>query len=877
MAELLILSKEADILDMYADNQVMILVGETGSGKTTRVPGMIYRLHQQVGVSGLIGITQPRKIAAISTATYVAEQIGTGVDDVVAYKIRFEDTTAESTILKFMTDGILLREIQNDPELRNYSTIIVDEAHERSENIDFLLGLLKQLLVRRPDLSLIVMSATIDEKKFSRYFNDAPIINVSGRMYPVEVMWQESDIFEDEVSEAVANKIIEIHTAGKPGDVLAFMTGRDDISRVVDMLEKKDFSNMIVLPCLGELSTADQRKIFDRYLGKRKVVIATNIAETSITVEGIVHVVDGGYIKESNFHSETGIKSLDMVKHSQAGCNQRAGRAGRMQSGVCHRMYTKADFDARPAFSTPEILRVSLADVVLKMESIGIADIEGFDFLDAPDPTAFHEASETLIALGAIRRGEKGLTEIGKAMAELPLDPKISRMVIDAKKHGCVKNVATVAAFLSVRNVFIRPKDRTEQIYANMAHERFKSGTMSDATALLNVWDRYTANNNQRSWCHQNYIQAKAMSEVSKIRTQLFDILTFNGYELTESSDPSATEKAVAMGLSYNLFEHSFRGNYEPVVRTNSESIKIHPSSSLFRRSGRFIVATEIIRTSQVFGRICTSVKEEWLPEMVPHLCKTQAQRIESWQFGASTALVSQQITYKDETISETQKEVSIAEAREIQNNAIKEARKKGWVLVTIKETTQLSNYGYSTATQLVGVDLDSNAIYNTWSHTGWQPGLTYMAELEVFLSVKRILPKFQVYDFREPRQYPGILADYSARQRVSANTPGHQYAAQNKYAQTRHEFDEGPEVSEQILHDDAADTADYIKSRPRSAETAEKPVRQFTEIENRWFKCKCGTTIKVNKATWRAYDQGGKITVDCVNCYTSGSIRREQ
>jgi ATP-dependent helicase HrpA len=498
MLELPILAKELDITATYAANQVMILVGETGSGKTTKMPVFVHKHNVATGRGGKIGVTQPRRVAATSTATYVAQQLGTVIGGLVGYQIRFEEETADHTRIKFMTDGILLQEIQRDPELREYSTIIVDEAHERSENIDFLLGLLKNLLKRRPDLKLVVTSATIDQQKFSRYFNNAPVVNVSGRMYPVDIIWSETDHSEWMMVETVAQQVLDIHKTKPLGDILVFMTGGDDINKVIAKLENEELRNLVVLPIYGDLSLEEQRRIFQRYPGKRKVVVATNIAETSITVEGIVYVVDSGLIKQANFHPDTGIQSLDIVEHSRAGCEQRAGRAGRVQSGVCYRMYTKENFQSRPAFTTPEILRVSLANVVLKMENIGIADVEGFDFIDAPNSEAFHEAYETLIALGAIRRGVAGLTEIGRGMARLPLDPRTSRMVLEAEKHGCVKNVATVAAFLSVRNIFVRPKQ--SEYEADRAHQQFKD-SKSDALTFLNVWAQYEHSGYNNQWC----------------------------------------------------------------------------------------------------------------------------------------------------------------------------------------------------------------------------------------------------------------------------------------------------------------------------------------------------------------------------------------
>ncbi len=747
MPELPIFSKKKEILNAIRANQVTIVVGETGSGKTTQIPAFLYEDGYSVS-AGKIGVTQPRRIAATSVAAFVAKQLGTELGDIVGYQIRFDDKTADRTQVKFMTDGILLQEIQRDTELSQYSVIMVDEAHERSENIDFLLGLLKELLKRRTDLKVVVASATIDEQKFSQYFGNAPIVNVSGRMYPVEIVWSEKSFFGDyleDVIDAVIGKVVEIHKAQESGDVLVFMTGRDDINSVVEGLEKLGLENLVVLPVYGELSIEDQQKIFNRYSGKRKIVVATNIAETSITVEGISYVVDSGFIKQSNFHSDTGIKSLDVVEHSQSGCNQRTGRAGRVQSGVCYRMYTQQNFEKRSRFTTPEILRVSLADVVLKIENIGIADVEGFDFIEPPDHEAFHEAYETLIALGAIQRGVKGLTDIGRAMARLPLDPRTSRMVLEAQKYGCVKNVATIAAFLSVRNVFSRPKGNEYE--ADLAHAQFKD-EKSDALTFLNIWGWYEASSFDSQWCYSNFLNPKTMREVAKIRTQLFQILYHHGIELTESKSQETTAKAVTMGLAYNLFEHFSRGAYRGIQRTNAGYVYIHPSSRLFRSGQRFIVATEIVRTSKVWGRICTAVEPEWLPELVPHLCTTENPCVEFWNPGDVTVKIRQDIVYNGYAIHSVRKTVSLEEAIKIQNENIRKAERKGYIHLTFSKVKVGSLYAFEKWIAYY----DGN-IYQTHDHVG--EGIFYLCQVEDFLGEKYALPKIRLFNF--PKSSPSV------------------------------------------------------------------------------------------------------------------------
>lgn len=390
------------IIDAIIDNPVVIVVGETGSGKTTQLPQFLHEIG--LAQNGMIGITQPRRIAATSVARFVASQMGTQLGNKVGYQVRFDKAADITTDIKFMTDGILLREFQEDADLSKYSVILVDEAHERSQNIDFLLGLLKDLLTRRPDLRIVISSATINAKEFSQYFNNAPVINVSGRTYPVEIVYEESELQTGSLVDRVVDKVIDIHLFEQEGDILVFMTGADDINQVIKKLDEKKLSGLVVLPAYAALDQEDQNEIFVQYPGTRKVVVATNIAETSITIDGICYVVDSGYIKQMNFDPLSGIHSLDMVEHSKAGCEQRAGRAGRTREGTCYRMFSKESFNERLDFTEPEIKRTSLASIVLAMEDIGINNIIDFDFVDPPDKVAFTSAYNELKALGAIRK-----------------------------------------------------------------------------------------------------------------------------------------------------------------------------------------------------------------------------------------------------------------------------------------------------------------------------------------------------------------------------------------------------------------------------------------------------------------------------------------
>jgi RNA helicase HrpA len=725
------------IVKIVCSNQVTIVVGETGSGKTTVLPQILY--HMELAEHGVIGITEPRRIAATSTAAFVADELGVPLGGLVGYQVRFDDVSAAGTAIKFMTDGILLREFQIDPDLKKYSAIMIDEAHERSQNIDFALGLLKDLLKRRSDLKVVVASATIDEQKFSRYFSGAPIVNVTGRMFPVETIWSDNDFDEEEMVDAVVEKIVQIHKSGKPGDILVFMTGESDIRAVINGIDKLNLSNLIAIPVYAALSHEEQQRIFADFPGKRKAVVATNIAETSITIDGIVYVVDSGLIKQTHFHPESGIQSLDVVEHSQAGCRQRAGRAGRTQKGVCYRMYIEENFQNRRKFTEPEIRRTSLASVVLAMEDIGIKNIREFDFVDPPEKEAFTEAYETLIALGAISKDKRGLTELGKEMARLPLEPRISRMVLEAQKYGCVKEIATIAAFLSVRNIFNRPKEWQEE--ADLAHAAFKDSG-SDALTFLNIWKEYEAVGFDDSWCRRNFLSGKSLAEVAKIRTQLFRILAQSGIELSESGNKDDVAKAVCCGLVYNIIEHSLRYYYNGLFRPIE--VLIHPSSTLFKSGGaRWMVAAEIVRTTKVFARTCTKVKPEWLPQILPNLFKYGSPTVECHFPGDPFVTIKKpvfclEILHLGTEVGAVLEKVSAEEAAKIQRARIREAEAAG--LVPLKFMKVPNHYGNHWLAQSGG------RYYKTFSMV--QEGTTYYCRIGGSLLGESYAEKvFEVFD----------------------------------------------------------------------------------------------------------------------------------
>lgn len=687
MKELPIFASRDEFLEAISSNQVVIVVGETGSGKTTQLPIFLYEGGFSNGKK--IGITEPRRIAAISVADFVAESIGTELGDVIGYQIRFDDTTADSTKVKFMTDGILLREIQEDPNLSHYSVIMVDEAHERSQNIDFVLGLLKDLLKRREDLKVVVASATIDQEKFSRYFWNAPIVSVPGRMFDVDIVWSKSDIphsgydFAERkrtfpIVDAVVQTVSEIHTSQPDGDVLVFMTGEDDIKRTVEGLEKLKLTGVVILPAYGSLPPEEQARIFHEYPGRRKIVVATNVAETSITIDGVVYVVDSGFIKQTDFNPASGIGSLEVVEHSKSGCNQRAGRAGRTRPGVCYRMYTQENYERRAEYTKPEILRESLAGVVLAMESIGINNVQGFDFIDPPNASAFREAYDTLIALGAIEKGKKGLLKIGVAMARLPLEPRISRMVLEAQKYGCVDEIVTIAAFLSVRSPFARPKDKERE--ADEAHHAF-SAEGSDLLAYIHVWGDYEVYDHSMAWCYDNFLNKKSLDEAGKIRDQLIQILESNGIEITTSDSYEDIMKAVASGLMLNLLSHTERYYYTGVMRS-CYGVCIHPSSVLFGRElPRMFVAANIVATTKTYARGCSIVKLAWLPGIAPHIASFgEIKKIVSVLPDGAGAVVKRDVFFRGNILGEAEVEVPLTEAKEFYAKEVRKAQESGMI-----------------------------------------------------------------------------------------------------------------------------------------------------------------------------------------------------
>jgi len=621
--ELPILKYKAEIGEMIFMNPTTIIVGETGSGKTTQIPLIVWEL---LGSQEKVAITQPRRLATRSVSSYVAKKLGCQIGEEVGYQIRFEDRTTEGTRINFMTDGILLRKIQEDPLLREYSAVMVDEAHERSLNIDFVLGLLKRLQRKRreaglPPLKIIVTSATLEKEKFAQYFGDAPILEIPGRLYPVEIHYENGKVYD--YTSAAAEKVKSIISENKEGDILVFMPGQEEISRTIQNIQELNLEETEALPLYGEMDPEEQDKIFAK-TDKRKIVVATNIAETSVTVPGIRHVIDSGLIKQINYNPSTGIETLELCLHSKSGCIQRAGRAGRLAPGECWRLYTETDFADRQEFQTPEIKRSNLAHVVLMMKKIGIEDVNSFEFIDPPRKEALEEAIETLKTLGAFDENEE-ITELGKLMVELPLEPRLAKMVIEAEKYNCVEAICTIAAFLGERPVFIRPKGREGE--ADLAHQTFKVAG-SDFLSLLKVWQEYEANNCSDSWAFRNFLNSKVLAEVRQIRYQLFRALRRNGIRVGKPPEPESVGKSITASYLDNLLRYE-GSNYYRRLKDNRLGIYLHPSSVTFSSKPSLVVAAEIVQTNKLYARMVQEVRPEWLYEVAPHLLTKERRDIE--------------------------------------------------------------------------------------------------------------------------------------------------------------------------------------------------------------------------------------------------------
>ncbi|WP_026416316.1 ATP-dependent RNA helicase HrpA [Actinomadura oligospora] len=646
-AELPVSQKKDDIAAAIRDHQVVIVAGETGSGKTTQIPKICLELGR--GVLGSIGHTQPRRLAARTVADRIAEELGTELGEAVGYKIRFTDRSSDDTLVKLMTDGILLAEIQTDRLLRQYDTLIIDEAHERSLNIDFLLGYLREILPKRPDLKVIITSATIDPERFSRHFDDAPIVEVSGRTYPVEVRYRpvtdpddpSADPDRDQI-QAIVDAVDELEREA-PGDVLVFLSGEREIRDTADALTKhlaNKRGHHEVLPLYARLSSAEQHRVFQSHRGRR-IVLATNVAETSLTVPGIKYVVDPGTARISRYSHRLKVQRLPIEPVSQASANQRKGRCGRVSEGICVRLYSEEDFESRPEFTDPEILRTNLASVILQMTALGLGDIAAFPFVEPPDRRNVKAGVDLLHELGAIDPDEKDpkkrLTALGRRLAQLPVDPRLGRMVLEADKNGCVREVLIIAAALSIQDPRERPAENQQA--ADEKHRRFADPT-SDFLAYLNLWNHLREQQKElsgsafRRTCKNDFLHFLRIREWQDLHTQLKQVAKSLG--VTLNSTDAAPER-IHVSLLSGLLSHiglqdtdkkeeggPRRRAQQEYLGARNAKFAIFPGSSLFKKPPRWVMSAELVETSRLWARVNAKIEPEWIEPLAGHLVKRQ-------------------------------------------------------------------------------------------------------------------------------------------------------------------------------------------------------------------------------------------------------------
>ncbi|MEH0665786.1 ATP-dependent RNA helicase HrpA [Vibrio scophthalmi] len=626
-AQLPVSQKKDDIAKAIAEHQVVIVAGETGSGKTTQLPKICAELGR--GQYGLIGHTQPRRLAARSVANRIAEEMETPLGEFVGYKVRFNDQISDNTQIKLMTDGILLAEIQHDRFLNQYDTIIIDEAHERSLNIDFILGYLKELLPKRPDLKIIITSATIDPERFSKHFNQAPIIEVSGRTYPVETRYRplngEDESDRDQL-EGIFDAVDELCDEGL-GDILIFMNGEREIRDTADALAKRNLKSTEIVPLYARLSAGEQNKIFQPHAGRR-IVLATNVAETSLTVPGIKYVIDPGTARISRYSYRTKVQRLPIEPISQASANQRKGRCGRVEEGICIRLYSEEDFNSRPEFTDPEILRTNLASVILQMTALGLGDIEAFPFVEAPDKRNIQDGVRLLEELGAINEKakdpKKRLTPTGRQLARLPIDPRLARMVLEAPKYGALKEVMVIASALSIQDPRERPSDKQQS--SDDKHRRFFHEE-SDFLTFVNLWDyiqkqqKKLTGNQFRKQCKEDYLNYLRIREWQDVYFQLHQSMREMDAKL---NDEPASYQGVHSALLVGLLSHIGMKDQEKNEYQGARNARFHifPASGLFKKQPKWIVSAELVETSKLWGRIIAKIQPEWVEPLAKHLIK---------------------------------------------------------------------------------------------------------------------------------------------------------------------------------------------------------------------------------------------------------------
>ena len=649
MSEVLLSSPSSEVLPVkknrleiektFLGNSTTLIIAKPGSGKTTLTPPI---LREALGPNSRVLITQPRQLAAISVANFVSQSEGVELGKEVGYVVRFDDKSSEGTHTNFVTDGVFLRMLQNDPLLSKYDALMLDEVHEGSINIYLALGMAKKVQADRKrlglkELKIVVASATLEKEKLQKYFGNPGTVEIEERLFPVKVRYSEEgdpvfNQFSDAVIDFTAKKTVELIEQGKKGDILIFMPGVDEINKTIDKIEKlfdeKGIGDFEVLPLHAQMTLEDQNRALHKR-DKRRIIVATNVAETSVTVPGIKVVIDPGFIKQKEYDPQTGIESLVIRKHSKSGCRQRGGRSGRVEDGECYRLFTKSDFDSRDEYTKPEILRSNLAHLILTMKKLGIDDPVNFDFPDNPGEKAIRKAIETLTLLGALDEEEK-LTRDGKLMAELPLDPHLSKMLIEADRGEVLNSAVTIASVMGARNIFNRPKGLEEE--ADLAHEQFKNSS-SDFISILNIWKEFENNywsNTAREWAKKNFLNIRALLEAKDIRKQLTAIMekrTKVKDYVYDDEIPLAIGKSVTsshldnliikhpMSLDQNIWKN--KGYFR--IANTKENIYVHPSSGV-SEGPQLLTCSKIVETTRTFARNCQVVKPEWLSEVAPHL-----------------------------------------------------------------------------------------------------------------------------------------------------------------------------------------------------------------------------------------------------------------
>jgi ATP-dependent helicase HrpA len=631
-AELPVSQRKDEIAAAIRDHQVVVIAGETGSGKTTQIPKICLELGR--GIAGQIGHTQPRRLAARTVAERIAEELGSPLGETVGYQVRFTDVSAGDTLVKLMTDGILLNELARDRELRRYDTLIIDEAHERSLNIDFILGYLRQLLPRRPDLKVIITSATIDPERFAAAFGGAPIVEVSGRTYPVEVRYRPIPDDADQ-GQAISDAVDELSAEG-PGDILVFLSGEQEIRDTADALAGRE--RLEILPLYSRLAAAEQHRVFERRPASsltRRVVLATNVAETSLTVPGIKYVIDPGTARISRYSRGTKVQRLPIEPISQASANQRKGRSGRTSDGICIRLYSEEDFESRPEFTDPEILRTNLASVILQMAAIGLGDIPKFPFIDPPDARNIADGLTLLAELSAFKNGR--ITGLGRRLARLPVDPRIGRMILEADRNGCVREILIIAAALSIQDPRERPTDAQQA--ADNKHRRF-ADPESDFVAYLNLWDylaerqRELSSSAFRRMCRADFLNYLRVREWQDLQGQLQRLAGDLGVTVSSTStERFRWHASLLAGLLSQIgmktepvrANASAPGGRRPraeYLGARNARFAIFPGSGVAKKAPDWIVAAELVETSRLWARTVARIEPEWVEPLARHLVR---------------------------------------------------------------------------------------------------------------------------------------------------------------------------------------------------------------------------------------------------------------